>query len=347
MTVYTQCATTNGGGFVYVPSTASGDVTKAVTCDGGWEPTTVDFTTASNATTFSFYVYSDDTAPLFVDDATLTYADGTVPPQTEKHAGAREAALSGNHLTVDGQPYLALGFYSIPFGELAAAADAGANTVIDMGSAGDCFATAQEVFLDRAYELNVLPDSTFTARLQTAAVFPAVAARFAPTWPRSAGTSATSPTRTRSPSSTSPRARSSPRARHSRPPWGSPSPRISRRDRPGLLRLARLPERRRGPGRRPAGLRRAVEPFAGDLRERRERGLHGPGGDLVRSAQGGHTWLFAVDPTSSPVSGQFTGPKPTGGSQVNVLFENRSVTVFNGGFADSFTGVSRHIYQLQ
>ncbi|HTY96757.1 MAG TPA: hypothetical protein VMB91_06930, partial [Solirubrobacteraceae bacterium] len=182
LTVYTQCAAANGGGKVYVPATASGDITKSLTCDGSWEATTIDFTTAPSATTFSFYVYSTNTASLFVDDATLTYGDGTVPPQTVMHAGARAAAISGDHLVVDGKPYLALGFYSVPGAQLAAAADAGANTVIDMGSAGDCFNTAQEGFLDQAYELGlaVLPDSTFTARLQTASVFPAVAHAFAP-----------------------------------------------------------------------------------------------------------------------------------------------------------------------
>ncbi|MHB8417833.1 MAG: carbohydrate binding domain-containing protein [Myxococcales bacterium] len=420
LTVYTQCAAANGSGFVYVPSTASGDVTRNVTCDGSWQPTTVNFTTAANATNFTFYVYSNDTASLFVDDATLTYADGSVPAQTVKHAGQRETAVSGNHLVVEGLPYLARGFYSVPYDQLATVADAGANTVIDMGSPGDCFNSAQEGFLDRAYELGlaVLPDSTFTARLQTAAVFPAVAAQFAPHlaeigWylcdepDQNAVTFYDIPAATfvaegqaLGPAVGMPVTADFQHADwdtsgfddpyaagvsfYMAEPYGTnfagvttamktlagmgPKPVWLAQDDPGaayIVPKAWFDVIAGATGivffdwpafqKDAAGLAAAEQAFA-ELSSLEQAifgsdataGYTGPSAVAfsVRSA-GGHSWLFAVNPTSATVSGPFQGPALAGASQITVLFENRSVSVSGGGFSDTFSGVARHVYQLQ
>ena len=419
--VYIECAAAGGSGFVYVPGTAAGDVTKAVTCDGSWHQTTLDFTTAAAATSFTFYVYSNDTASLFVDDATLTYADGTVPPQTVKHAGTREVAVAVDHLVVDGQPYLALGFYSVPYDQLAAAADAGANTVIDMGSAGDCFATAQGSFLDRAYELGlaVLPDSTFTARLQTPAVFPAVAARFAPHLAEIGWYLCDEPDQNQVAFYDVPPATFVAEGQALAPALGVPvtadfqhadwdktgfddpyaagvafymaepygtnfggvttamatfagmgggKPVWLAQDDPGAATV--VPKSWfdviagatgivffdwpafQGD---PAGMAAAQQAFA-ELSSLRPAlfgsdagaGLTAPAGIAfaARSASG-HRWLFAVNPTSATVTGQFGGTGLADGAPVTVLFENRSVTVAGGAFSDSFSGVSRHVYELQ
>jgi len=419
LTVYTQCAAANGSGFVYVPSTASGDVTKSVTCDGSWEPTTVDFTTAAGATSFTFYVYSNDTASLFVDDATLTYADGGVPPQTVRHAGARQASVSGNHVDVDGEPYLALGFYSVPFDQLAQAADAGANTVIDMGSAGDCFNTAQEGFLDRAYELglNVLPDSTFTARLQTPAVFPAVAAQFTPHLAEIGWYLCDEPDQNTVafydiPSDTfvaegqalapavglpvtadfqhadwdktgfdDPYAGGV--AFYMAEPYGAsfagvttamgtfagmgPKPVWLAQDDPGaayIVPKAWFDVVSGATGivffdwptfqKDDAGMAAAQQAFAelsslspAIFGTDASASYTGPAGvSLAARSAGGHSWLFAVNPTSATASGRFAGPDLAAGGQVTVLFENRTLAVADGGFTDTFAGVSRHVYQL-
>ncbi len=418
--VYTQCAAAGGGGFVYVPGTAAGDVTKKVSCDGSWRETSLSFTTAANATSFTFYVYSNDTASLFVDDATLTDADGTVPAQTVRHAGMREAGIEGDHLVVDGQPYLALGFYSVPYGALPDAADAGANTVIDMGSAGDCFATAQGSFLDRAYELglNVLPDSTFTARLQTPAVFPAVAARFAPHLAEIGWYLCDEPDQNAVAFYDVPPSSFVAEGQALAPALGVPATAdFQHADwdqtgfddpyAPGVAFYMAEPygtnfggvttamKTFAGMGAKPvwlaqddpgaayvvpkswfdviagatgivffdwpafqgdpAGMAAARQAFA-ELSSLRpaifgtdaSAGLTAPAGIAfaARSASG-HTWLFAVNPTSATVTGQFGGTGLADGAQVSVLFENRSLTVSGGGFTDAFSGVSRHVYELR
>ena len=93
--------------------------------------------------------------------------------------------ISGQALTVDGAPYLALGFFDVGYGDLAAAAATGANTVQALeGAAGaGCFNTAaQPNYLDRAYDLGLgfVSESSTTARLGVPAIYSAVMPQFAP-----------------------------------------------------------------------------------------------------------------------------------------------------------------------
>jgi hypothetical protein len=104
-----------------------------------------------------------------VDDQVITYSDGTVPTQNPwLYPGTRNVSISPTTASVDGNPYLALGFYDVPYANYAQVAAMGANTLIGdfAGPTSDCFLTGGEDILDQAYELglNLLPDSSFTAR---------------------------------------------------------------------------------------------------------------------------------------------------------------------------------------
>jgi hypothetical protein len=92
--------------------------------------------------------------------------------------------ISNQTVRVDGAPYLALGFFDVNYADLPQMAALGANTVFGLGgdqNAG-CYNTPLEGYLDRAYDLglNFVPDSSTTARLAAATVFPGVMQRFAP-----------------------------------------------------------------------------------------------------------------------------------------------------------------------
>jgi hypothetical protein len=169
-----------------VTDTTAGEEVHDVTCNDQWTPTEVSFTTSSAASSFTLYVYNASTQWLRIDDLLLTYADGTVPPQTIRHPGLRQSQVSGQRVLVDGAPYLALGFYDVPYEDLKEMADLGGNTLAGFGANGyvhhDCFNTEQQSFLDRAHELGigVLPDSTSSARLDAPEIFPAILERFGP-----------------------------------------------------------------------------------------------------------------------------------------------------------------------
>jgi hypothetical protein len=183
LSLYAKCPTLQYP-FVYIPGTASGDLGQTLKCDGNWDLNTINFTTAPSATSFTFSVYGYSVGSVLVDDIVLTYADGTVPQQTVLHPGVRNVGVSGQTLTVDGAPYLALGFFDVGYADLAVAAATGANTVQALqGITGaGCFNTAQPNYLDRAYELGLglLPESSTTARLGVPAVYSAVMPQFAP-----------------------------------------------------------------------------------------------------------------------------------------------------------------------
>jgi len=179
LSMYTKCA---AGAYatVYIP----GLVSREVTCNSAWSLNQYSFTTGATAGSLYFYVILYGIATVQVDDVVLTYGDGTVPASTTLHAGARNVSISGQNVMVDGGPYLALGFYDVGYYDLARVAATGANTIngYDLQNSSDCFNTGQKSYLDQAYELglNFLPDSTTTARTQTAAAFPAAAKTFAP-----------------------------------------------------------------------------------------------------------------------------------------------------------------------
>ncbi len=183
LSLYSKC-TPGAQAAIYVPGMVNGDVSTPLACTSAWSPNQISFTTPPAAGYMYYYVFAYGVSTVQVDDLVLTYGDGTVPVSSTRHAGVRNVSISGQNVMVDGAPYLALGFYDVGYYDLARVAATGANTINgyeDMNSS-DCFNTGQESYLDQAYDLglNFLPDSTATARTQTAAVFPAVAQTFAP-----------------------------------------------------------------------------------------------------------------------------------------------------------------------
>jgi hypothetical protein len=183
LSLYSKCPA-NTNSFAYVPDADGGNAVKILACNGSWTRNELSFKTGPSAEYFFFYVFNADVSWLRIDDVVLTYADGTVPPHTVLHPGVRPVGISGQSVTVDGKPYLSLGFVNVGYDDLAAAASTGANTVngLESYSNADCFNTGQPGYLDRAYELglNFLPDSTTTARLGAPTVFPSVIQTFAP-----------------------------------------------------------------------------------------------------------------------------------------------------------------------
>jgi hypothetical protein len=183
ISLYSKCAA-GAQTAVYIPGMVNGDVSSALACNGAWTLNQVSFTTPAAAGYVYFYIFAYGISTVQVDDVVLTYGDGTVPVSTTLHAGVRPVSISGQNVIVDGAPYLALGFYDVGYYDLAAVAATGANTIngFEVYNSSDCYSTGQKSYPDTAFELglNFLPDSSTTARTQTAAVFPAVAQTFAP-----------------------------------------------------------------------------------------------------------------------------------------------------------------------
>lgn len=183
LTFFTKCPT-GMDAIVYLPGMAGGDVYQNVACSDQWASNQVELTTAADATGFYFYFYNRGIQSLLVDDVVLTLGDGSVPEQRLYHGGQRDVQIVRQRVQVDGVPRLALGFFNVPYADLQQVADLGGNTITSLGleQSADCFNTAQQSFLDHAYELGiaVLPDSTFSARLDEPAVYPAIVQRFAP-----------------------------------------------------------------------------------------------------------------------------------------------------------------------
>jgi hypothetical protein len=181
--VYSKCPA-NTNNFIYVLDSANGQGAQTLTCNGNWAPNQLSFQSAPLAQFFVVYLFNADVSWLRVDDVVVTYADGTVPPHTVLHPGIRPVGISGQNVTVDGKPYLSLGYVNVGYNDLPAAAATGANTVngLESYSNADCFNATQPGYLDRAYSLglNFLPDSTTTARLLVPGVFPAAVQTFAP-----------------------------------------------------------------------------------------------------------------------------------------------------------------------
>ena len=180
LSLWAKCAA-GASAYIYLPYTQGQQIIN-LACTGSWTMAEHVFRAPSAGNTIRVHVYNNAKTPLYVDDIVLTYSDGSVPSGMVRHSGNRASTIGANSLIVDSKPYLALGFFGIPFSDLEQAAEIGANTVVALGSvaAYDCFNTAQGSYLDRAYELgiNVAPDSTFTARLDQPAVFPGIMDEF-------------------------------------------------------------------------------------------------------------------------------------------------------------------------
>ena len=193
LSLWSKCPAREGAA-VWVPGMATGDVFVTVTCNGDWAFNTIHLRTSATAQEFYFALYGygidfNGVGWVRFDDLTLTYgtsSPGTAGSGVLAHAGNRFVGTSSvtNSVMVDGAPYLALGFFSIPYADLPQAAALGANTVFGLGfyAHASCFATTQKDYLDVAYELgmNFVPDSSTTLRLGVPAVFPSVMQQFAP-----------------------------------------------------------------------------------------------------------------------------------------------------------------------
>ncbi len=183
VSVFTKC---NAGdnAFFYTPSSAAGDFTSSFACTGQWAQNSFTFTSAASpdassaSTTVSYALYYAGTGTFLIDGMVMTLGDGSVPAQTVQHPGSRVTSVSGSTTLVDGKPYVPLGFYQIPPDQLTAARQMGANTVA-WGDPG-CYNTSSEVYADLAYEagINLIPESSTTARLGAPQVLPAVLAQF-------------------------------------------------------------------------------------------------------------------------------------------------------------------------
>jgi hypothetical protein len=172
---------------IYIPGTVGGDTTKYLPCALGapaWAQTQFTFQPGNSASYFYYEIFYLGQTTLLIDDIVLTYADGTAPAHTLTYPGVRNTGISGNAVTVDGAPFLALGFFDVEYADLGTVAALGANTLngLNFSNNADCYNIGQPSFLDKLYSLgmNFVPDSSDAARLPTTAEFPSIAQRFAP-----------------------------------------------------------------------------------------------------------------------------------------------------------------------
>jgi hypothetical protein len=71
-----------------------------------------------------------------------------------------------------------------------------------------------------------------------------------------------------------------------------------------------------------------------------------PGISFIARSAGGKTYILAVNPMATNVTGPFSFAPLTAGQMVTVQFETRTVTASAGSFTDTFTGISRHVYVI-
>jgi hypothetical protein len=418
LNLYAKCPAGRAA-FVYVPGTSGGDTYQYLTCNDAWAPNQVNFTAGPSATDFFFYVFNADMAWLRLDDIVLTYADGTVPNQPVLHAGTRNVGVSGQTVRVDGAPYFARGFFDVAYNDLPLAVAAGANTVNGLGvnMSANCFNTARESYLDRAYDLglNFVPNSSTTARLGVANLFPAAVTQFAPHlanigWfladepdiPNIALLDIPAPTfiaeyQAAKPSSPLPIMADFQRAHYSAPsvtqpyvgsvdvwmgePYGSDFSVINTAVNtfntisPQPIWLAQDPIDANlivpkaywatisgATGiiyfdwdyfkADPTKLAAATQAFS-ELKQLNNvlfaanvnsQVTAPPGIGAIARSLNGAVYILAANPTASLVQGTFQSPGLQAGTQITVMFENRTITAQAGGFTDTFSGVSRHVY---
>jgi hypothetical protein len=61
----------------------------------------------------------------------------------------------------------------------------------------------------------------------------------------------------------------------------------------------------------------------------------------------GTAYILSANSGTQTVQGNFTVSGLAAGQQIAVLYENRTITASAGSFADTFAGVSRHVYSIQ
>ncbi len=151
--------------YVYIAD-ASPEIFHDLKCTGGWEDNQLTLRVGSSNSEISIAIYNADVHDLTLDDITLTLSNGSVPRQTILHSGTRSVSLRDGAVNVDGSPYLALGFFDVPFADLAAAAATGANTLTSLSyDTTDCFNTYRPKYPDAAHELglSVVPEANAAA----------------------------------------------------------------------------------------------------------------------------------------------------------------------------------------
>ncbi len=175
--IWSSCEAGDNG-FFYTPTVTSGSFTSAFACTGAWAKNTFTFTTDATSDAVTYSLYYAGTKTLLLDDMVITLGDGSVPVQTIKHPGDRSVHMQGSTYELDGAPFVPLGFYGIPQSALAQAKAAGANTAA-WGDPG-CYNTGAERYADAAYEagINVIAESSTTARAAVPAVFTQVMTDF-------------------------------------------------------------------------------------------------------------------------------------------------------------------------
>ncbi|HEX8791417.1 MAG TPA: hypothetical protein VF765_10745 [Polyangiaceae bacterium] len=177
VTAWTKCPAGDLA-FFYTPNAATGTSIPNFTCNGAWAQNAFTFTSTPTDDYVYYALYYAGKGTFLVDDVVITYGDGSVPAQTIKHPGARAAGVTNGVYTVDGKPFLPLGFYDVPAEQLAMAKQLGVNAVA-WGDPG-CFNTDAPQYADVAYEagIGLIPESSTTSRMGAPAVFPGVMQQF-------------------------------------------------------------------------------------------------------------------------------------------------------------------------
>ncbi len=418
VTVWSNCASGDNA-FFYTPTVTSGSFTSPLSCTGAWAQTSFSFTTDGTSDTVYYALYYAGTKTLLVDDMVITLGDGTVPAQTIKHPGDRNVRVQGTTYELDGTPFIPLGFYGIPASALAQAKAAGANTAA-WGDPG-CYNTSAERYADAAYEagINVIAESSTTARTAVPAVFPQLMKDFShhlseiawylddePDLPGSAvvyepitpSMLTTEYTALRGASSLpvavmlqqahySPPSADQPYApamdvymsepygvsfqgitqtqtvfatMTSRPVW------LAEDDSDGAALI--VPKAYYGftngatglffftwGGFSTDGTLTAATQALTELQSLSNvitstdvtSSVTAPTGiSFIARSAGGKTYVIAVNPSASNVTGPISFAPLTAGQTVTVQFESRTLTASAGAFTDTFTGISRHVYVM-
>jgi hypothetical protein len=421
LSLYAKCPS-GATATVYIPWTSTGGTTQYLNCNGNWNFNQVAFQTGSAPGDLYYYIFDYGTQFLRVDDVVLTFGNGTAPQRTVLHPGTRNARVSGQHLMVDGAPYLSLGFYNVPYNSLAQAAAVGAKTIVggEYGEA-DCYNTGQKGYLDTAYDLglNFLPDSTTTARLGVPGVFPTVTQTFAPHLANIAwvladepdlaaipwiyvppatfiGESAAAKLDTRLPMAADFQQAASGNLGAVSPYNGSADIWMAEPYGPNFGGVTNATQMLNTIQPRPIWLAQddiaeglivpkaywaiingatgihyydwvtlqteptklaAVQQAFGELKQLNNVIFGQPVdlmvtapagiGTMSRTDSTGTMYILSANPVAQNVTGTFLVAGLAAGQQVNVLFENRTITASARRFTDTFAGISRHVYVIQ
>ena len=427
--VYTKCPT-GGSGYIYIPHTTIGNIYERLSCNENWNLSQVSFTPAVGQPTISIHIGDTSPLPLLIDDIVLTFSDGTAPTQTWIHPGRRRVSVSPTTVSVDGSPYLALGFANIPYRYYRQVAALGANTIVGnvlkYGPTTECFNMGKSA-LDTAYELglNVLPNTTGEARVGYddgilspngaggLLTLPLTASDYGPhlanigwflddepdlseiVWYTLAPGMLINEAASLRSQSTLPvlvdfhHAHYGPRSLIApyngsadiwmSEPYGTDFSRVTHatslynsiQQRPIWIYQNDITANLIVPkaywaivngvtgliywdwpsfSQNQAGLD-AVKQVFSELKSLKgpifgqSTSVTAPSGITAMARQyKGQTYIFAVNPNSTSVTGSFTASGLTQGKEIQVLFEDRTITSSEGSFTDTFDGVARHVY---